>query len=45
MIRPEERELVKTIPVVVDRANNSDFHIIAFGAVEVFIILSVLGLQ
>ena len=34
----------RVIPVV-DRSNNSSFYIIAFGAVEVFIILSVLGLQ
>ena len=32
------------IPVV-DRSNNSPFYIIAFGAVGVFINLSVLGLQ
>ena len=44
MIRPEERVLY--IPVeVVDRSNNSAFYIIAFGAVGVSIILSVLGLQ
>ena len=43
MIRPEERVLI--LPVVVDRSNNSPFYIIAFGAVGVFIILSVLGLQ
>ena len=43
MIRPEERVLI--IPVVVNRSNNSPFYIIAFGAVEVLIILSVLGLQ
>ena len=42
MIRPEERVLI--IPAV-DRSNNSPFYIIAFGAVGVFIILSVLGLQ
>ena len=42
MIRPEER--VYIIPVV-DCSNNSPFYIIAFGAVGVFIILSVLGLQ
>ena len=30
---------------VVDRSNNSPFYIIAFGAVLVFIVLSVLGLQ
>ena len=41
--RPEESVLI--IPVVVDRSNNSTFYIIAFGAVGVFIILSVLGLQ
>ena len=41
MIRPEERVLI--LPVVVDRSNNSPFF--AFGAVGVFIILSVLGLQ
>ena len=36
----------RAIPVVVvDRSNNSAFYIIAFGAVGVFIILSVLGLQ
>ena len=33
------------IPIVVDRSNNSAFHIIACGAVGVFIVLSVLGLQ
>ena len=43
MIRPEERVLI--IPVVVDRSNNSPIYIIAFGAVGVFIMLSVLGLQ
>ena len=43
MIRPEERVLI--IPVVVDRSNNSPFYIIAFGAVGVFIVFSVLGLQ
>ena len=43
MIRPEERVLI--IRVVVDRSNNSTFYIIAFGAVGVFIILGVLGLQ
>ena len=32
MMRPEERVLI--IPVVVDRSDNSDFYIIAFGAVE-----------
>ena len=42
MIRPEERALI--IPVV-DRSNNSASCIIAFGAIGVFIILSVLGLQ
>ena len=42
MIRPGERVLI--IPVV-DRSNNSPLYIIAFGAVGVFIILSVLGLQ
>ena len=42
MIRPEERVLI--IPVEY-RSNNSPFHIIAFGAVGVFIVLSVLGLQ
>ena len=43
MIRPEERVLI--IPVV-DCSNNSPFFcIIAFGAVGVFIILSVLGPQ
>ena len=41
MIRPEERMLYK----VVDRSNDSPFYIIAFCAVGVFIILSVLGLQ
>ena len=40
MMSPEERVLYK----VVDRSK-SPFHIIAFGAVEVFIILSVLGLH
>ena len=35
----------RAIPVVVDRSNNSAFYTIAFGAVGVFIILSVLGLQ
>ena len=44
MIRPEERVLVIPV-VVVDRSNNSAFYIIAFGAVGVFIILSVLGLH
>ena len=43
IIRPEERVLI--IPVVVDRSNNSAFYVIAFGAVGVFIILKVLGLQ
>ena len=36
----------RAIPVVVvDRSNSSAFYIIAFGAVGVFIILSVLGLK
>ena len=35
----------RAIPVVVDRSNYSAFYIIAFGAVGVFIILSLLGLQ
>ena len=43
MMRPGERVLI--IPVVVDRSNDSAFYIIAFGAVGMFIILSVLGLQ
>ena len=34
----------RVIPIIVDRSNSS-FYIIAFGAVEVFIILSVLGLH
>ena len=34
----------RVIPEV-DRSNNSPFYIISFGAVGVFIILSVLGLQ
>ena len=34
----------RVIPVV-DRSNNSAFYIIAFGAVGMLIILSVLGLQ
>ena len=37
--------ITRAIPVVVDRSNNSPFYIIAFGAVGVFIILSVLALQ
>ena len=45
MVRPEERIRTHAIPIVLDRSNNSAFYIIAFGAVGVFIILSVLGLQ
>ena len=43
VIRPEERMII--VPVEEDRSNNSRFEYIAFGAVAVFVILSVLGLQ
>ena len=45
MICPQERMLVYTSSTVVDRSNISPFYIFASGAVGVFIILSVLGLQ
>ena len=40
----ETSRRTRAIPVV-DRSNNSPFYTIAFGAVGVFIILSVPGLQ
>ena len=42
--RHDTSRRTRVIPVV-DRSNNSPFHIIAFGAVGLFIILCVLGLQ
>ena len=44
-MRVDTSRRTRAIPVVVDCSNNSALYIIAFGAVGMFIILSVLGLQ